>query len=108
MSNPRGEDMPLDKVSPARLTGPVLAGVLPHQPVAVVEKAAEVALSAGLHLVLAFADVTSFPAAGTGTGISQPKRSTPTASTTTPRPSPSPSDPASRINSTERVCSGPS
>lgn len=64
MSNPRGEDMPLAKGSPARLTGPVLAGVLPHQPLAVVEKATEIALSAGLELVLAFADVTSFPAAG--------------------------------------------
>ncbi|GAA5193933.1 hypothetical protein GCM10023346_20170 [Arthrobacter gyeryongensis] len=64
MINPRGEDVPPAKGSPARMTGPVLAGVLPHQPVAVIEKAAEVALSAGLELVLAFADVTSFPAAG--------------------------------------------
>ncbi|HKU30195.1 MAG TPA: universal stress protein [Arthrobacter sp.] len=46
------------------LSGPVLAGVLPNQGAAVVRKAAEVALGAGLELVLAFADVTSFPAAG--------------------------------------------
>ncbi|MCZ9881173.1 universal stress protein [Arthrobacter sp. B2a2-09] len=74
MSNPRGEDTPLAKGSSARLTGPVLAGVLPHQPGTVVEKAAEVALSAGLELVLAFADVTSFPAAGDRNGhlVAQP------------------------------------
>ncbi|WAH96364.1 universal stress protein [Arthrobacter sp. MMS18-M83] len=64
MSNPRGEDTPLAKGSPTRLTGPVLAGVLPNQPAMVVERAAEVALTGGLELVLAFADVTRFPAAG--------------------------------------------
>ena len=64
MSNPRGEDAPPAKGGPAHLAGPVLAGVLPNQPVTVIEKAAEVAISAGLELVLAFADVTSFPAAG--------------------------------------------
>lgn len=64
MSNLHGEDTSLAKRSPARMTGPVLAGVLPNQPVTVMEKAAEVALTAGLELVLAFADVTSFPVAG--------------------------------------------
>lgn len=64
MSDSRGDDVPLPRRRPARLTGPVVAGVLPNQPSTVVETAAEVALSAGLELVLAFADVTSFPAAG--------------------------------------------
>ncbi len=64
MSDSRGDDAPLARRRPARLAGPVLAGVLPNQPAAVVETAAEVALTGGLELVLAFADVTSFPAAG--------------------------------------------
>jgi nucleotide-binding universal stress UspA family protein len=64
MNNPPGHDTPLAHRPPAKLAGPVLAGVLPNQPATVVEKAAGVALSTGLELILAFADVTSFPAAG--------------------------------------------
>lgn len=64
MGNPHDADAPPATGRFARMTGPVLAGVLPDQPAAVVAKAAEVALSAGLELVLAFADVTTFPAAG--------------------------------------------
>ncbi|MFH5878244.1 universal stress protein [Arthrobacter sp. NA-172] len=64
MSVPRGDDTPLAGHRPARLAGPVLTGVLPNQSATVVEKAAEIALSAGWELVLAFADITSFPAAG--------------------------------------------
>jgi nucleotide-binding universal stress UspA family protein len=64
MSNSHGDERPPAQGRPARLAGPVLAGVLPNQPATVVEKAAEVALATGLELVLAFADVTSFPSAG--------------------------------------------
>ncbi|GAB3559548.1 hypothetical protein GCM10027405_07790 [Arthrobacter alkaliphilus] len=64
MGNPRTADEPQATGRPARMNGPVLAGVLPGQPAAVVGKAAEVALSAGLELVLAYADVTTFPTAG--------------------------------------------
>lgn len=64
MSNPLGDDALPASRRTAKLTGPVLAGVIPSQAAVVVGTAAEVALSAGLDLVLAFADVTSFPAAG--------------------------------------------
>ncbi|MEZ2388853.1 universal stress protein [bacterium RCC_150] len=64
MNNSPGAAMPPAESRAARMNGPVLVGVVPNQPSAVVGKAAAVALSAGLELVLAFADVTSFPAAG--------------------------------------------
>ena len=57
---------------PKGLVGPVLVGVMPGQRPVVVERAAEVALSAGLPLVCAFVDVTVYPVDGTTGGPSAP------------------------------------
>lgn len=54
------------------LNGPILVGVMPGQRPVVVERAAEVALSAGLPLVCAFVDVTVYPVDGTTGGPSAP------------------------------------
>jgi len=43
-----------------RITGPVLAGVIPGQPPAVIRYATSLALSMGVELLCAFADVTTY------------------------------------------------
>ncbi|WP_024366835.1 universal stress protein [Arthrobacter sp. TB 26] len=45
---------------PRRITGPVLMGVVPGQPLAVAHRAAELAFSLNVKLVCAYVDVTSY------------------------------------------------
>ena len=45
---------------PRRITGPVLMGVVPGQPLAVAHRAAELAYSLNVKLVCAYVDVTSY------------------------------------------------
>lgn len=54
------------------VSGPVLVGIVPHQPAAVLRRAAEVALSAGVELVCAYVDVASYPVPGDVAGAAQP------------------------------------
>lgn len=58
--------------APKVLAGPILVGVVPGQRPVVVERAAEVALSAGLPLVCAFVDVTVYPVDGSTGGPAAP------------------------------------
>ena len=46
--------------SPRRITGPVLMGVVPGQPLAVAHRAAELAFSLDVKLVCAYVDVTTY------------------------------------------------
>ncbi|MFY9634832.1 MAG: universal stress protein [Cellulosimicrobium cellulans] len=45
---------------PRRITGPVLAGVVPEQPVEVVQRAAELADNLGVKLICAYVDITTY------------------------------------------------
>lgn len=54
------------------MSGPILVGVMPGQHAVVVEQAAQVAASAGLPLVCAYADVTVYPVDGTTGGPAAP------------------------------------
>lgn len=45
---------------PRRITGPVLAGVVPGQPVEVVQRAAELADNLGVKLICAYVDITTY------------------------------------------------
>jgi nucleotide-binding universal stress UspA family protein len=45
---------------PRKITGPVLMGVVPGQPLAVAHRAAELAYSLGVKLVCAYVDVTTY------------------------------------------------
>src|SRR5689334_20359838 len=45
---------------PQRITGPVVAGVMPGQPPAVVENAARLAYSLNVKLICAYVDITSY------------------------------------------------
>ena len=45
---------------PRRLTGAVLAGVVPGQPLAVVHRAAELALTLNVKLICAYVDITTY------------------------------------------------
>jgi len=45
---------------PRRISGPVLMGVVPGQPLAVAHRAAELAFSLGVKLICAYVDVTSY------------------------------------------------
>lgn len=45
---------------PRRIAGPILLGIIPGQPLAVVHRAAELACSLGVELVCAYVDVTAF------------------------------------------------
>ncbi|UVJ38472.1 universal stress protein [Arthrobacter sp. CJ23] len=58
--------------SAAGITGPVLLGVVPHQPAIVLRRAADLALSAGVELVCAYVDVASYPVPGDAAGAAQP------------------------------------
>lgn len=53
----------LQQQLPSRLSGPILAGVVPDQPVAVVQRAAEIAAALGVELVCAYVDVSSYASA---------------------------------------------
>lgn len=76
MSEP--ENLPLTDdgvlaIVPQRITGPVLAGVVPGQPPEVVQRAAELAHSLGIKLICAYVDITTYladePDEGIGAGI---------------------------------------
>ncbi|MFK0039062.1 universal stress protein [Paenarthrobacter sp. NPDC090517] len=54
------------------MSGPILVGVMPGQHAIVVERAAQVAASAGVPLVCAYADVTVYPVDGTTGGRAAP------------------------------------
>lgn len=62
MTGHRHEPTPVPDTAPGpqRLTGPVLAGVIPGQPPAVIRHAASLALSMGVELLCAYADVTTY------------------------------------------------
>ena len=63
MNEPGPEERPAAGRTPAglrRMTGPVLAGVVPGQPLEVVHRAAELAHSLGVELVCAYVDVTTY------------------------------------------------
>src|SRR6478752_10780793 len=45
---------------PRKISGPVLMGVVPGQPLAVAHRAAELAFSLGVKLVCAYVDVTTY------------------------------------------------
>lgn len=55
-----------DGYRPRRITGPVLLGVVPGQPLAVAHRAAELALSLDVKLVCAYVDVTTYLAEEAG------------------------------------------
>jgi nucleotide-binding universal stress UspA family protein len=63
MNEPANETRPAagpDAYRPRRITGPILMGVVPGQPLAVAHRAAELALSLGVKLVCAYVDVTTY------------------------------------------------
>jgi len=56
-------EKPLSKshaFQPAKISGPVLMGVVPGQPLAVAHRAAELAYSLGVKLICAYVDVTTY------------------------------------------------
>lgn len=53
---------------PRRITGPVLVGVVPGQPVEVVQHAAELADNLGVKLICAYVDITTYLADGPDEG----------------------------------------
>lgn len=63
MNEPAGETLPEAKAAafvPRRVKGPVLAGVVPGQPRAVVHRAAELAYSLNVKLICVYVDITSY------------------------------------------------
>jgi nucleotide-binding universal stress UspA family protein len=63
MKEPARETVPEAKAAafiPRRVTGPVLAGVVPGQPRAVVYRAAELAYSLNVKLICVYVDITSY------------------------------------------------
>lgn len=63
MNMPSSEDRPAAgkaAASARRITGPVLVGVVPGQPLAVARRAADLAFSLGVELVCAYVDVTTY------------------------------------------------
>ncbi|MCD4853636.1 universal stress protein [Arthrobacter sp. AK01] len=54
------------------MSGPILVGVMPGQPPVVLAQAVQVAASAGLPLVCAYADVTVYPVDGSTGGPAAP------------------------------------
>ncbi len=62
MNEPGNKDRPAGPApyTPRRITGPVLMGVVPGQPLAVAHRAAELALSLDVELVCAYVDVTTY------------------------------------------------
>ncbi|MEV7136527.1 universal stress protein [Arthrobacter sp. NPDC093128] len=63
MNEPAGESLPgagAGLFVPRRITGPVLAGVVPGQPRAVVHRAAELAYTLDVKLICAYVDITSY------------------------------------------------
>ncbi|WP_457971732.1 universal stress protein [Arthrobacter sp. D1-17] len=67
MTQPAGEGLPGAVPAafvPRRITGPVLAGVVPGQPLEVVHRAAELAHSLGVKLICAYVDITTYLADG--------------------------------------------
>ncbi|WP_426003532.1 universal stress protein [Paenarthrobacter sp. NyZ202] len=65
-------DTPHRLEQPARMSGPVLVGVVQGQRPVVVEQAAKLAAAAGLPLVCAHVDVTVYPVDGTTGGAAAP------------------------------------
>jgi hypothetical protein len=70
MNEPAGETLPGagPVFVPRRVTGPVLAGVVPGQPQAVVHRAAELAYTLKVKLICAYVDITSYLADEPGGG----------------------------------------
>lgn len=67
MNQPAGERLPGAVPAafvPRRITGPVLAGVVPGQPPEVIHSAAELAHSLGVKLICAYVDITTYLADG--------------------------------------------
>ena len=63
MNEPENETRPATgrkQYVPRRITGPVLMGVVPGQPLAVAHRAAELAHSLNVGLICAYVDVTSY------------------------------------------------
>jgi nucleotide-binding universal stress UspA family protein len=63
MNEPDNETRPATRQTPyvpRRITGPVLVGVVPGQPLAVAHRAAELAYSLNVKLICAYVDVTSY------------------------------------------------
>jgi nucleotide-binding universal stress UspA family protein len=63
MNEPAKETLPKAKTAaflPRRVTGPVLAGVVPGQPQAVVHRAAELAYTRNVKLICVYVDITSY------------------------------------------------
>ncbi|MBT2596411.1 universal stress protein [Arthrobacter sp. ISL-72] len=63
MNEPANETRPATGPTayvPRRITGPVLMGVVPGQPLAVAHRAAELAYSLKVNLICAYVDVTSY------------------------------------------------
>lgn len=63
MNEPPVETGPAGALSayvPRRITGPVVMGVVPNQPLAVAHRAAELAYSLNVRLICAYVDVTSY------------------------------------------------
>jgi nucleotide-binding universal stress UspA family protein len=63
MNEPTNETRPATGPTPyvpRRITGPVLMGVVPGQPLAVAHRAAELAFSLNVKLICAYVDVTSY------------------------------------------------
>ena len=60
MSDPEKPLSKSDAFQPAKISGPVLMGVVPGQPLAVAHRAAELAYSLGVKLICAYVDVTTY------------------------------------------------
>lgn len=60
---PAGDTAHAGDAAPHKIRGAVVAGVIPRQPPVVIRRAAELAYSLGVELVLAYVDVTRFPVA---------------------------------------------
>jgi nucleotide-binding universal stress UspA family protein len=63
MNEPENETRPATGLTPyvlRRITGPVLMGVVPGQPLAVAHRAAELAFSLNVKLICAYVDVTTY------------------------------------------------
>jgi len=60
MSDPEKPLSKNDAFQPAKISGPVLMGVVPGQPLAVAHRAAELAYSLGVKLICAYVDVTTY------------------------------------------------
>ncbi len=68
MTRPSPGPEPDRPLAPLRVTGPVLAGVIPRQPGVVLHRAAELAFSMGVELICAYVDVSSYQVRDDGEG----------------------------------------